>query len=212
MKRGDPYEYDRVAEQVFTPAFPTIAGLIREKYGRDDGICLDIGAGGGHLGIALARITCLDVVLLDNQPTALEIADKRIASCGLSPRITTLLGNAANIPAPDRSYDLAISRGSIWFWDDQAGGLAEAYRVLKPGGMAYIGSGFGSGEVAQGIIEKMKTFDPNWFGFQKSLREEHPHEKFLPMLEAAGVKNPEFINNDGGFWMVFKKDRNGGTE
>ncbi|MFA7148725.1 MAG: class I SAM-dependent methyltransferase, partial [Syntrophomonadaceae bacterium] len=47
------------------------------------------------------------------------------------------------LPLADNFADFIISRGSIWFWEDKAKGLAEIYRVLKIGGTALIGGGFG---------------------------------------------------------------------
>jgi ubiquinone/menaquinone biosynthesis C-methylase UbiE len=205
MSFGDVYEYDRIAEEVFTPAFPVIAAQIHKIYGKDDGFCLDMGSGGGHLGIALANITKMKIVLLDNKPDALQLAQKRINNLRLSSRISTFLGDATEILVPNDMYDLVISRGSLWFWSDQQKGLAEAYRVLKPGGMAYIGGGFGNGEVRELIGKKMKEYDSKDKQFQKRIHEDNQPEKYKLMLEAIGIRNSEIINGDGGFWNIFWK-------
>lgn len=203
---GDAHEYDRIAEEVFAPAFPAIAKLILEKYGRKDGKCLDIGSGGGHLGFAMLNLSQVEMVFLDNKPDALELADRRIIDRHLEKRASTLLGDATNVPAPDATYDLAISRGSLWFWGDQKKGLAEAWRVLKPGGMAFIGGGFGDESLKDQIVKQMRSRDPGWDGFQKNLRKGNPHEGFAPMLHEIGIDHPEILDNQGGFWIIFKKE------
>jgi SAM-dependent methyltransferase len=64
------------------------------------------------------------------------------------------------MPLPDNSADLVVSRGSIFFWDSPAKGLQEVYRVLRPGGHAYIGGGAGSGyppAATQQLIESRQA-------------------------------------------------------
>jgi SAM-dependent methyltransferase len=46
---------------------------------------------------------------------------------------------AENLPFPDHSFDHALSVTTICFVDDAIAMLAEAYRVLKPGGELVIG-------------------------------------------------------------------------
>ena len=46
---------------------------------------------------------------------------------------------AENLPFPDHSFDHALSVTTICFVDDAVAMLAEAYRVLKPGGELVIG-------------------------------------------------------------------------
>jgi len=38
--------------------------------------------------------------------------------------------------------DLVVSRNSLFEWPDKMAGLREAYRILKHGGVAYMGGGF----------------------------------------------------------------------
>ena len=47
------------------------------------------------------------------------------------------------MPFADKSFELVVSRGSFPFWEDKVGGFREVYRVLKPGGIGFIGGGFG---------------------------------------------------------------------
>ncbi len=49
----DVPEFDRIAREVFPPVSLLIAEQIKEITGITEGVCLDIGAGGGYLGIAL---------------------------------------------------------------------------------------------------------------------------------------------------------------
>jgi len=50
--------------------------------------------------------------------------------------ITTVCGPAETLPFTDGSFDLVVSRFSAHHWRDVARGLAEAGRVLAPGGTA----------------------------------------------------------------------------
>ena len=78
------YEFNEIAQNVFLPIYPLIANQIKIETQIDDGICLDIGCGGGHLGFALMEITNLDVIFLDNNNDALDIAKKRSEELGAS--------------------------------------------------------------------------------------------------------------------------------
>jgi SAM-dependent methyltransferase len=208
---GNGLEYDEIAEGIFAPIFPLIARQIIAKTGCTEGDCLDVGSGGGHLGLSLAKITNLRVVLLDVLPEALAIAEKRITEWGLSSRATTLLGDVHQIPAGDNAFDLAISRGSLWFWKDQKKALEEIYRVLKPGGAAYIGGGFGSAELKHRCDEKMAQQGRAYPDFKKLGTGWHDPDRFATFLTELGIAHFEIDNGDKGFWIVvYKPERPNG--
>jgi ubiquinone/menaquinone biosynthesis C-methylase UbiE len=52
--------------------------------------------------------------------------------------IKFLRGAAEKIPLPDSSIDKIFSIESFYYWPDQVAGLAEAKRVLAPGGKLFI--------------------------------------------------------------------------
>ena len=49
-----------------------------------------------------------------------------------------LLGDAEALPFPDDSFDRYVSAGSIEYWPDPQRGIAEAYRVLREGGVGVV--------------------------------------------------------------------------
>ncbi len=199
------YEFDEIANGPFFPIYPVIAQQIKDKTKISSGRCLDIGSGGGHLGLSLAQITSLEVVLLDKLEDALDIASRRANSWGLSARASTLLGDVQQIPLQDNTINLCISRGSVWFWENQKKGFEEIYRVLANGGMAYIGGGFGNEELRKQVDKKMKERDSEWPKNRNQFVEGNTVKHFTEVLYKAGISNFEITDDDKGIWVVFKK-------
>ncbi len=57
---------------------------------------------------------------------------------GVANRLNFEIGNAAEIPFEDASYDMVISTGMLHMLKDPVKVLRECYRVLRPGGEAWI--------------------------------------------------------------------------
>lgn len=125
------------------PVYPLIAQQILDDYRIASGKCIDLGTGPGYLGIELAKITVLEMFFLDSDPEALRKARKNVAGNELPNAVHFIDADAMSLPFPDNFAELVISRGSLWFWKDQVKGLQEINRVLKPGGVAFVGGGLG---------------------------------------------------------------------
>lgn len=203
--KEDVIEYDNIAENVFYPVYSIIAEQIKSRTGISSGRCIDIGSCGGHLGIELANVTELSVCLFDISEHALEAADKRISDKGLEDRVCTLLGDVHSIPAEDESFDIAVSRGSYWKWEDKVKALREVYRILKPGGCAYIGGGFGTKELHEMVDAKMQEYDPKWRAKKVKRRDGNCTERYEEVLKEAGIDTYEVIEDESGLWVYFKK-------
>lgn len=156
-QNADPQEFDKVAKLAFAPIYPHLARCIKKKFGISEGVCVDVGSGPGSLAIAMARITNLRVYSLDIQEGMTEVALRNIAEAGLSSRIRAVTADVCKMPFEDDSVDLVISRGSFWFWKDRGRAFQEIYRILKPGGVAYVGGGFGSTRIKNGVIKAFST-------------------------------------------------------
>jgi ubiquinone/menaquinone biosynthesis C-methylase UbiE len=116
--------------------------------------------------------------------------------------------DACALPFRENLADVVVSRGSFQFWPDLRKGLAEVYRVLKPGGVAYIGRGLPESlplekarQMRSGQGPEMK-YDPN--ATEKQLRE---------IVQSLGISDfriyrPRVGNSEGinyGVWLQFRK-------
>ncbi len=96
---------------------------------------LDAGAGTGFTTEGIVeRVDPQRVTMLDQSPHQLARAARRPALAG----VRRLLGDAEALPFPDDSFDRYVSAGSIEYWPDPQRGIAEAYRVLREGGVGVV--------------------------------------------------------------------------
>jgi ubiquinone/menaquinone biosynthesis C-methylase UbiE len=90
---------------------------------------LDVGCGTGALLRRLAaRLPDAELAGVDPAPRMLAEARKRLNGVRLEQAA------AERLPFADASFDLVVSAMSFDHWADQALGLAECARVLRPGG------------------------------------------------------------------------------
>ncbi|WP_421909009.1 class I SAM-dependent methyltransferase [Methanolacinia petrolearia] len=198
----------RVSRGLFAPAYPAIAGRIKEACGTTEGICIDAGAGSGMLGISLAKITGLEVILMDLLPENRKYAEENIRQEKLDDRCRFVQGDITNMPFEDKYADLVISRGSIFFWDDLKSAFYEILRVLKPGGKTFIGGGFGDAETRDYICGEMAKEDPEWGKDNEDGKKKTVDNRIriLMALEEAEIFY-KCISDDSGFWIVLEKQR-----
>lgn len=97
---------------------------------------LDVCCGTGDLSIAMARRVGPggSVVGIDFSPPMLSIARKKLASLGLSGRVTLIEGNAMKMPFPDDDFDCASIGFALRNVNDVGTVLREMKRVVRPGG------------------------------------------------------------------------------
>jgi SAM-dependent methyltransferase len=93
---------------------------------------IDIGCGAGHTAIALAPHAA-QVTAVDITPEMLAVAADLAARRGLT-NIDFERQDATKLPYPDARFDVAASRVAAHHYHDLRAFVAEAARVLKPGG------------------------------------------------------------------------------
>jgi arsenite methyltransferase len=96
---------------------------------------LDIGCGAGLDSILAARRVgpAGRVVGVDFAPEMVEKARQNAAATGVA-NAEFRVGDADALPLPDASVDVVISNGVLNLCPDKPRVLAEAFRVLRPGG------------------------------------------------------------------------------
>jgi len=101
------------------------------------GIALDVAAGSGDIAIGLLKKTGRDarVVLTDLNGPMLQEGARRVLDEGLlSGTADCIQSDGTKLPFADNSFDLVTIAFGIRNFVDVPAGLAEFYRVLKPGG------------------------------------------------------------------------------
>lgn len=96
---------------------------------------LDVGCGAGVDALAASHILSgqCSVWGLEFSPHMLARAGENLQACGAR-NIALLQGDAQSLPFADASFDLLISNGVYNLVPDKPRALAEAFRVLRPGG------------------------------------------------------------------------------
>lgn len=196
-----------VARTTFAPVYPALAKQIVEDTGIKEGVCVELGCGAGLLGLALAKITNLKIYAIDINPYAVAIAQKNAVEANLSDSFYPMFGDAANLPFKDNFADLIISRGMVPLVEDKVAVFREAYRVLKPGGVAYIGGGFSrmlDEETVKRIVEKV------WGSWERIPMKRFTREEWIGFLKSAGITEFRIIEDryDSGvygMWFMFRK-------
>ena len=184
--------------------YQLLAEQIIDDYGITEGRCLDIGTGEGALGLEIAKRSTLLVYMLDVKDESLIKAEANSRECGLSSRTTVLKSPVEELPFINNYFDLVVSRGSIFFWKDKSRGLAEIYRVLKTGGVAYVGGGtsryMSSAEIEDffrwaGPVHRQACSDWDKIRSPEYLKE---------VLQKADIDDYRIIT-EAGTWVEIKK-------
>lgn len=126
----DVYEVENRAQDVTGEIWRVLADIADWT----DADVLDIGCGDGFHLPRFAE-TARRVVGVEPHAPLVRRATARVA--GL-PTVAVLAGSAQRLPLPDASIDVAHARTAYFFGPGCEPGIAEAERVLRPGGVLVI--------------------------------------------------------------------------
>lgn len=198
-------EYNKIAENIFAPIYPDIAAAMLERTGVKEGKMLDIGCGSGHMGFAVMDAGDFTGVFCDINAEAVQIAKQRANDLGYGGRVSVLAADVHELPFDASSFDLAISRGSMPFWDDQIKAFREIYRVLKPGGWAYIGGGMGGAKHQALMLKKLELAGVECNCFDRSKSKALSTEAYVELFKALDCPYRVIENSGEGRWFMFGK-------
>ena len=136
----------------------------------------DLGAGDGTLSRLLAR-QAESVHCVDSSPRMVQVG-RALAKKEHLRNLTYVLGNIEKVPLPDRSIDLALLSQALHHAENPRQALAEAFRILKPGGRLLIL------DLRAHRFEKARElYADRWLGF----KENELHD----WIEEAGFRQSE---------------------
>jgi ArsR family transcriptional regulator len=136
----------------------------------------DLGAGEGLISQLLAR-RAEAVVCVDNSPKMVEFGSELAAKNGFT-NLHYELGDIEDVPLKDNSFDLVLLSQALHHAQHPERAIAEAYRILKPGGQVMII------DLLEHHFEKAhELYADVWLGFSEN--------KLYQFLKDAGFRQPE---------------------
>lgn len=112
---------------------PWVVGAIRERLGEGALRVLDVGCGAGFLANALAA-EGMGVTGLDASASSLAVAERHDTTRSVRYEV----GDACQLPYPDASFDVVSAMDFLEHVSSPASVIAEAARVLAPGGLFFF--------------------------------------------------------------------------
>ena len=107
--------------------------LTRELDGKNPACLVDVGCGTGRLLSAAAQ-RWPEATLFGADPAEVMVAEAN----RIRPEVEIRLATAESLPFEDQSADIVTTSLSFHHWHDQAKGVGEIARILRPGGIFCI--------------------------------------------------------------------------
>lgn len=198
MKRDED-----IIEQInalWVPVYPFMADYVLKVSGVGSGDVLDLGPFAGGLAVSLlAKSSGFRAKVMDESERVLRWAAQQAREKDCSSRFTVRRASIEPIPEPDGSFDLVLVRGAFFFLTPPL--LREIKRVLRAGGWAWVGGGYGP-LTPETVIDPIGERSKKWnaeIGKQRITVEEAG-----ALLITAGVASCARLSTDGGLWIEIK--------
>ena len=181
---------------LWRPIYPWLATWIGQWVPAKRAWVLELGIFSGGISDSLMTLypDIKTICLMPQENVAKNISDS------FESNFKTVISLMSALPFRD-PFDLAIFRGAFFFLTPEI--ILEAHRVLKPGGHALLGGGYGPltppEEIAE-IADESKRL--NYLLGKKWLSREMLEE----MVRETGLMRYSQILEEGGLWLLLKKD------
>ena len=194
--------FDKQVKKNFMPAIVSTAKQVIEDYGVLEGVCVDVGCGTAVFAIELCRRSKLKIYAVEKEKAIYEVARMNIENEGLADRIIPMLGDAHDLPFENEFSDLVITRGSYHCWKDKVLVFQEIYRILKRGGIGFVGGGFGRYITKEELSRMTALRDRSLKDDAKAYSSPNEMEE---IIRKAGISNFHIIYDRSGLWAELKK-------
>jgi hypothetical protein len=188
--------------RLWEPVRLYLAQQVGDLYGRNDGNVIEIGPFSGLL-FDLARSNIGSSFCMALFPEAIiDSLQEDAQRLGLQDKIAIRTTDERLSGIPPETFDLAIFRGAFFFPSLFRPDLPAVYRVLRAGGIALVGGGYGI-HTPLDMVERIgkRSAELN----QQLGRVHLAKEDLQTMLQSAHLEQNAEIIGEGGLWVVLRK-------
>jgi hypothetical protein len=189
-------------DQLWEPVYPYLAHHIQEIYGRKDGVILEIGPFCGVIYALLAQGVGSNFTICAFPLGMESFFNDYVRKKGIAGKVSIVETDQSLTGIQENSIDLVIFRGALFFPSLFRVDYQAVNRVMKPGGIAMIGGGFGKftpPEIIRPIAERSKELN------LKIGKIEVTAGQVKEDIETRGILVEYRIVHEGGLWVILNK-------
>ena len=187
---------------LWQPVYPFLAEHIRECYNRNDGSVADIGPFCGVI-FALQKIKAGSSFSLVTFPSGMaDFYREEAGRHNTTDVIEVIDSDAALKGVPDNTYDLILFRGALFFPSLFSLDFKAVYRVLRTGGIALIGGGFGKytpSPVIDDIGKRSRELN------LRAGKVEISEDMLRQEIQTGKIPGTIGLMSEGGLWVIMRK-------
>jgi hypothetical protein len=189
-------------DQLWNPIYPYLARHISELYGRRDGDIVEIGPFCG-VSFSLLKEKIGHSFRIAAFPEGMgNFFRQEVEKQNLVGRIEIIETDPSLGGLEENHFDLAIFRGAFFFPFLFHVDFSALYRILRKGGVALLGGGFGK-FTPEAMIEKIKRRSRD---LNLSIGKTEINEgQLIQDLRTGNLKGRFEFLTEGGLWVLMRK-------
>jgi hypothetical protein len=182
--------------------YPFLAEHFAEIYGRKNGMVIEMGPFCGTV-FAMMKEGIGDSFLIATFPSGLAEFFREEARKRGGGKVRVIESTPFLSDVPENRFDLAVFRGALFFPALFEVDFAAIDHILRPGGTAIIGGGFGKftpKAVIEKIAQRSRSLNVR-LGKQEIVR-----EILEKSLRKSALSAKVEVSSEGGLWIIMNKE------
>jgi len=189
-------------DQLWDPIYPYLAQHIQELYGRREGAIVEIGPFCGVIFSLLKEKVGHSFMIAAFPEGMGNFFRQEVEKQNLVERVEIIETAPSLVGLEEEHFDLAIFRGAFFFPFLFHVDFSALYRILRKGGVALLGGGFGK-FTPEAMIEKIKRRSRD---LNLSIgKTEIDEDQLIQDLRTRNLKGRFEFLTEGGLWVLMRK-------